>query len=155
MKNKASQSYLLYIFVALGLIWLKSSWGKLSGGDFVGSLGSTLTRFASQNPYPWYKDFLTSFAIPNSQVFGQLVLWGELLVALGLILIPLYLIFQKKSSRTAYLLLAVSFFGAVLLSVSFWLAAGWTSPSTESVNLLMLLIEAIGLIYSYRKYQTS
>lgn len=36
--------------------------------------------------YPWYKSFLIDVVIPNKELFGYLVMWGEILVGACLIL---------------------------------------------------------------------
>lgn len=38
------------------------------------------------NIYPWYKSFLTDFVVPNQELFGNLVMAGEILVGTCLIL---------------------------------------------------------------------
>jgi len=35
--------------------------------------------------YPWYKTFLTDFVVPNRELFGNLVMWGEILVGFCLV----------------------------------------------------------------------
>lgn len=141
--------YLLLIIATVGFIWLRSGVGKLLQEKFISGMSSTLQKFAGSNPYPWYKQFLENVAIPNSEIFGQLTLWGEILTGLALVLLPLYCIF-KPASRTLALLLTGGLIGGMLMNLNYWLAAGYMSPSTESVNLLMLAIEFIGLIYVLR-----
>ena len=36
--------------------------------------------------YPWYKSFLMDIVVPNRELFGNLVMWGEILVGTCLIL---------------------------------------------------------------------
>lgn len=133
---------------------MKSSWGKIEGGKFVNSLGGTLEKFADKNPNPFYKDFLTNTAIPNAQLFGNLTMWGELLTGLGLGLGSLYLLFVKKPNQLVTLIFGLGCFGSMILNGSFWLAAGWTSPSTDTVNLVMFLVALIGFIFSINKLKT-
>lgn len=136
---------LILIFLALGLLWLKSSLAKFSSGNFVSGLGTTLSKAADKNPYPWYKQFLNSVAIPNSQVFGTLVLWGEFLSAAAIILGSLILL-KKGSNKFARWILIAGLAGGLFLNITFWLAFGYTSPSTDSLNLLMGVIEVIGIL---------
>ncbi|HEX9444648.1 MAG TPA: DoxX family protein [Candidatus Binatia bacterium] len=42
-------------------------------GRQIGDLGKV-------NLFPWYKTFLAETVIPNSVLFGQLVMWGEIAV---------------------------------------------------------------------------
>ena len=137
--------YLLLIIMADGLIWSRSSFGKLASGNFPENLGSTLTKFASKNPYPWIKDFLENIAIPNSYIFGLLTQWGELLTALSIIIASIYLIKRSQKNRFVLVLLMLGLLGGMFLNAVFWLASSWTSPSADGLNLLMFIIQGIGL----------
>lgn len=146
-------NYLLIVFLFLGLIWVRSSLGKLTSGNFAQSLTEILEKFASKNPYPWYKNFLQTTAIPNGELLGKLVLWGEFFAALAILTGSVYLLL-KPASKLVLILLAFGFLGAGLLNTSFWLASGWTSPSSDNLNLFMLVIEIVGLFYVYKLYRT-
>lgn len=138
--------YLLIIFLVLGLLWAKSSYGKLTGGTFVSSLGTTLTKTADKNPYPWFKQFLISTAIPNSQMFGSLTMWGELLSAVAIILGSILLL-SSQMKKVASLILLLGLVGGAFLNIIFWLGFGYTSSSTDSLNLFMAIVEIIGVVY--------
>lgn len=140
--------YFLIIILATGLLWLKSSFGKFTSGNFVDGLSGTLNKFASQNPYPLYKSILQNIAIPNSKLIGSWVLWGELFTALAITVSALFILLNVKASKKAALLLIAGLLGGILLNVVFWLAAGWTSPSTDSLNFLMLVIQISGLLFA-------
>lgn len=142
---------LLWTLLALGLLWSKSSWGKLTGGTFVSGLGQTLSKVVDKNPYPFFKQFLTDVAIPNSVLFGNLTLWGEVLVALSITLGAILLLFNPNISKLVYLAVIAGLFGGLLLNVVFWFGFGYTSPSTDSVNLLMAAIEVIAIIALWRQ----
>lgn len=137
---------LLLILLSIGLLWLRSSYGKLTGGTFVQALGETLSKVAPKNPYPWFKDFLTSVAVPNSQVLGSLVLWGELLSAVAITVGASMLLIKPKASKLVSLVLVLGLAGGVFLNIIFWLGFGYTSPSTDSLNLLMAIVQIIGII---------
>lgn len=136
--------YLKLIIALNGFIWLRSSYGKFTAGNFPDNLGKTLGAFASKNPYPFYKDFLNNVAIPNSQLFGSLTLYGEAFAALTLTFLPIYLLFNPASKAIRYLL-ALGLLTGAFLNLIFYFAAGWTSPSTDSLNLLMFGIQIISL----------
>lgn len=140
----------MLIILFNGLIWARSSLGKFAGGTFVDGLGATLGKFASKNPYPWFKDFLEGVAIPGSQFFGQLVLWGEALVAISVTLGALYLLLNKKADKTVLFLFALGLLGGALMNLFFWLASGYTSPSTDGLNLVMLVTQLVGAAYIIR-----
>lgn len=150
---KKINKYLLVVLMVVGLVWLRSSLGKFAAGDFVDNLPKTLGLFASKNPYPLFKEFLLNTAIPNSFVFGNLVQFGELFSAVAITGVSVYLLLGMKRAKLLDLLLAKGLIVGALLSLTFWLAAGWMSPSTDGLNLLMLAIELVGLfwVWSWRK----
>lgn len=139
--------YLILLILVNGFLWLRSSLGKFPPEKFINNLGGTLQKFASNNPYSWYKEFLQNVAIPNSQTFGFLTFWGEFLVAISLVLGALYLLLNPKGIKLVRPILISGLLGSMFLNLIFWLAAGWTSPSTDSLNLLMLIAGLIGLVY--------
>ncbi len=141
----------LFLLVLLfdGLIWLRSSYGKFAAGNFVAGLPGTLGKFASNNPYPWFKNFLQNVAIPNVFIIGNIVLWGELFVALTVALGSGYLLLQKNNPLVKKLLMKGLLVGA-FFNFLFWLAAGWTSPSTDGLNLLMVVLQVVGVIYVWK-----
>ena len=118
-----------------GLIWLNSGMTKLTTLNF--SITNTVGYFASKNPYPWYADFLRNTVIANSALFTSLVIAGEILVGLSLI----FGLFTNVGA----------FFG-FFLSLNFFLAAGWTSPSTYSLNLNMVLVQLMFIAAYGTKY---
>lgn len=155
MANKSAYNSLVLILLSLGLLWLRSGWGKLTEGKFVDSLGGVLTKFASNNPFPWYKSFLQNVAIPNSKIFAYLTMWGEFLTAITVSLAALYLLVVRRRSRLVLTFLGLGLLGGVFLNAIFWLAASYTSPSTDSVNLIMFVIELAGLIFVFRELRSS
>lgn len=140
-------SRLLQLLILVdGLIWLRSSFGKVTGGTFVSGLGGTLGKFSDKNPYPPVKSFLEGVAIPNASVFGLLTMWGEVLVAVALAGGVIYLLTHPKGNTTVLSFIALGLIGGMFLNLIFWLAAGWTSPSADSLNLLMFATQFIALI---------
>lgn len=133
----------LYVLVAVDFIWLRSAYGKISGGKFITSLDSTLQKFASSNPYPPVKDFLQNIAMPNSITLGYLIMWGEVLVAVALA-VGVLLLMLGKLSKFSIFILALGLLGGSFLNLTFWLASGWTGASTDGLNLLMFVIEIVG-----------
>jgi hypothetical protein len=143
------------IITVLGGIWLRSGWEKFSAGNFAKNLQSTLLFFANGapnnpttaagNPHPFVKNFLMQVAVPNSQIFGHLTLYGEIGVGISLIALTALYHFSPISKTLLLIGLCFSLIVSILLSATFWLSAGWTSPSTETVNLFMLLIEVVAL----------
>lgn len=73
----------------LGVQWITSSWGKITGGfDASGFLQGAIAQASGDHPavQGWYAAFLEGFALPNVELFNVLVPWGEFLVGLGLVL---------------------------------------------------------------------
>lgn len=143
----------LLILLAVGLLWLRSSLGKLTGGNFVQTLGETLSKVAPKNPYPWYKDFLNSVAIPNSQVFGTLVLTGEFLSAVLITAGALGLFLRPRPHKLLSKALIAGLLIGAFLNIIFWLGFGYTSSSTDSLNLLMAVVQAIGVFYVWKGFK--
>lgn len=139
-------SSFLSVLLLVGLVWARSSLEKIIGGKFAANLGSVLTKNAQSNPFPMYKQFLESFAIPNPQLFGQLTMWGEFLTAASIIGGSLYLLFRNQNERLAYIVLIAGLVGGTFLNINFWFAFSWTSPANDSLNLLMIFIQLVGII---------
>ncbi len=144
---------LLLILLAIGLVWLRSSYGKLVEGTFVQNLGVTLSKVAPKNPYPWYKDFLTSAVIPNSQIFGTLVLTGEFLSAVLITAGALGLLLSPRPHKLLNKALIAGLLIGAFLNITFWLGFGYTSPSTDTLNLLMAAIQVIGAFYAWKGFK--
>ncbi len=153
MKN-SGEKYLLFIFGLIGFVFLKSSYEKIAGGKFVAGLADSLTKFASKNPFPFYKSFLEGVAIPNAILFGYLTELGELFTGISLFFISIAILLNLKISKFVYLLLILGLLTGAFLNLTFWLAAGWTSSSTETVNFVMCGVQIIGLFYVLQKYNS-
>lgn len=136
---------LLAIYFILGLTWARSSLEKLSGDKFVDSLGVILTKVAKDNPYIYYRQFLESVAIPNSVMFATLTMYGEFLVAVA-ILISTFVLFADPAKKLFYITLILGLFGGIFLNINFWLAFSYNSVAADSLNLLMLFIEIVGVV---------
>lgn len=142
---------MIYIASVIGLIFLRSGYSKLAGGKFVGGLSKTLGSFASENPYPPVKAFLINVAIPNSTVFGLLTMLGEIYAGLSITSAVIYFLFKKSLNKLFLAILISGLIVNIFLNATFYFAAGWTSPSTETVNLVMLLIGLISFVYAIKK----
>ena len=144
---------LTLIQLAIGLIWLKSGWGKFASPEFVDNLAATLTKFASRNGLPWYKAFLESVAIPNSSLLAELTRWGELTSALLLIGGAIMIVRQIRLRLASRMTLGGTVIGA-FLNAQFGLASYWTSPASETLNLVMFLIQAILGVYFFGRLKS-
>src|SRR4051812_5574497 len=145
MKNKKGvDRYLLFILLAVGLLWLKSGLGKLAMGDFADTLGGTLVKFMAKNPYPWFVDFINSVVLPSSSMWGLVVMAAETLTGIAVTFSALMLMFVGGNEKRMVWTMKVGLIVGFGLSLMFWLAAGWTSPSTDGLNQLMLVAEGVG-----------
>ncbi|MBI4038115.1 hypothetical protein HY387_00470 [Candidatus Daviesbacteria bacterium] len=142
--------YLLFILLVIDFIWLRSSYGKLSGGKFVAGMEGTLKKFVEGNPYPLVKDFLRSVAIPNASLFGSLTMWGETLVGLSLFISLVWLLLKKQGNKLILSLLLMGLLGGAFLNNVFYLSSGWMSSSSDGLNLLMLMVEVIAAFYTFK-----
>ncbi|MBI3443063.1 hypothetical protein HY008_00125 [Candidatus Woesebacteria bacterium] len=104
----------------------------------------TLALFAAKNPHAWYKQFLNTTAIPNAALFGTLTMWGEFLTAITISVSCLYLA-VKGDHKLVLLTLSLGLIGGIFLNLNFWLASAWMGPSGDSLNVLMLATELIGV----------
>lgn len=148
--------YFALLQLILGYEWLTAGWEKIMGGQFISGLPKNLESFASKNPHGWYKNFLLGFATDNATLFGYLVQWGEFLAGVGLIAGALVIILSKKELLTKiFLEISVAAgIGGALMNAFFYFAAGWTSPSTHGVNMIMFwahLIVAAALLELNKK----
>jgi thiosulfate dehydrogenase [quinone] large subunit len=86
----------LLIRLYLGYEWLESGWGKVSGGTWAS--GDALRGFWTNAvaipeggrpaiAFDWYRDFI-NFMLEQGWYtwFADLIMWGELLIGVGLIL---------------------------------------------------------------------
>lgn len=142
--------YLLFILLVIDFIWIKSSYGKWTGGKFVAGMEGTLKKFASENPYPFVKDFLQGVAIPNASLFGILTMWGETLVGISLLVSLIWLLFKKQANKLILGLLLLGLLGGAFLNKVFYFSSGWMSPSSESLNLLMFMVEIAAAVYVFK-----
>lgn len=81
---------LTFLRVYLGYTWLTAGWGKLTGDGFnaSGYLKGAIGKATGEHPavQGWWASFLENVALPNSELFTFLVMWGEILVGIALIL---------------------------------------------------------------------
>jgi hypothetical protein len=151
---------LLAIQAFLGYEWFMSGLAKALSSDFISGLGDQLTE-TSKDLSGFYKSFLEGTVIPNAQLFGYLVMIGEL--AIGFILIALAAVWWFRWSRLSITgqsvvlgLIVLAGVFAIFMNVNFHLANGsghpWfiaADPFDEGVDLdsVMPLIQlAISIV---------
>ena len=129
--------------------WLVGGWSKLAKGVFVSTMGTTLDRFQQGNPHEWYVDSLLGIAKNSPALFGQLVQWGELFSGIGLIVALLVYGTSSHSlpKKLARSLAITALLGGAFMNANFYFAAGWTSPSTSGLNMMMFWIQVTLLLF--------
>lgn len=139
---------LLAIQFVIAYEWWSAGWEKVSSSEFVEGIVGSLGYFASANPFPWYKDFLLGFATQNAAMFAYAVELSEIGIALALAIASWWHLYAKSEAhkRLSIILMIPALFGGLLMNANYYLAAGWTSPGTHGVNLVMFWTQAI-LLY--------
>lgn len=136
---------LLGIQGVLAYEWWNAGWEKVSSPDFVSNIAQTLGYFASNNPFPWYKGFLTGMAIPNANSFALAVEWSQVGIALALAGAACAYFCAKTAMlrRWALTVSVIALLGGALMNANFYLAAGWTGPGTKGTNVVMFWSEMV------------
>jgi thiosulfate dehydrogenase [quinone] large subunit len=129
----------LIVRLYVGWQWLTSGWGKVGESAWTGeNAGAAVEGFVqgalekTSGPHPdvqsWYGWFLEEVVLPNADVFGYLVAYGELLVGIALVI---------------GLFVGIAAFFGMFMNMSFLLAG------TVSSNPILLIL-SIGLILAWR-----
>jgi uncharacterized membrane protein YphA (DoxX/SURF4 family) len=84
-----------------------------------------VTRQASENPISFYKHFLETTVLPNSNLFAQLTAWGETVAGIGL---------------TLGLLTGVASLVGLVLVINYGLATQWMSPGQQGFHLVLFFL---------------
>ncbi|MDY0405009.1 DoxX family protein [Virgibacillus sp. 179-BFC.A HS] len=88
--NKYAGAVLAVIRVYLGYTWLTAGIGKWMSGSFdaSGFMKGAIASASGENPavQGWWAAFLQHIALPNAELFSNVVMIGEILVGMALIL---------------------------------------------------------------------
>ncbi len=152
---------LLTIQAFLGYEWLMSGMAKVVRGGFPSGLAGEL-RDKSEGAPSWFKSFLDGTVIPNGQLFGDLIIVGEVLIGVVYIVAAAAWLWHwdrlGHAARVTVLAgTALASIGAIFMNVNFHLANGsphpWLIPASgfdEGVDLdsLLPLLQAVLLVFS-------
>ena len=121
------QSLSLFLLrLALSFIWLSAGLSKLFDRQFINNFPNTIGNFAKASHFYFYTDFLNQYVIPNSEVFAQLSVWGEILTGVAFLIgFPMVL-------------------GAlvgIFLNLNYFLIA--TQPPSQFLNILMIFSQLV------------
>jgi thiosulfate dehydrogenase [quinone] large subunit len=87
LKERTYLWYLAILRIYVGYYLFFQGIGKFQRnfpkGDWI---GRQIGDIASLDLYPWYKAFLQSYVVPHSELFGYLIMIGEIAVGVGLFL---------------------------------------------------------------------
>jgi len=87
LKQRTYLWYLAVLRIYVGYYLFFQGIGKYQRnfpkGDWI---GRQIGDIASLDLYPWYKTFLQRYVVPHSELFGYLVMIGEIAVGVGLLL---------------------------------------------------------------------
>ena len=81
--------YLLPLRLWVGISFLLAGQNKISKGGLGAGYAQSVENFVNSNlesAYSFYRPFLESVVLPNTDVFAVLVTWGELLFGLSVLL---------------------------------------------------------------------
>jgi uncharacterized membrane protein YphA (DoxX/SURF4 family) len=116
----------------LGYEWFMSGFSKIVAGDFASGLAATLSDM-TRDQSGWYKSFVDGVVIPNGQMFGNLVMVGE--IGLGIVMVVAAIVWLTRWSQLSVgertiLLGAVALAALVgsFVSLNFHVAVGATAP---------------------------
>ncbi len=138
-----------------GWAWLSAGWGKLGNPAWTGSnAGAAVSGYAqgalqkTGGAHPdvqgWYAAFLENLVLPNASFWSQLVVWGEILVGIGLILgffVGIAAFFGGFMNMN-YLLSGTVSTNPMLLAIAIMLVLAWKTAGWWGLD--RWLLDALG-----------
>lgn len=154
---------LCVVMAFIGYEWFMSGLTKVVRGGFASGLAEELTEKSSGSA-AWYVTILDSAVIPNAELFGYLIVVGELAIGVALLGAAFALLFRwhrlsRREELTVWVAVALGSIGAIFMNINFHLANGsahpWLIPTDgfdEGVDMdsLLPLIELAFVIVSIR-----
>ncbi len=138
--NSKERTYLWYVVILrlwIGYYFLQQGIGKFlrdfPHGDWITRQIGELDKI---NIYPWYKSFLANIVVPHHELFGYLVMTGEILVGLCLLLGLL-----TRFSSLAGLFLVLNYYLAIGIARG---GATLAQQQTFTVCLIVLFLTNAG-----------
>ena len=123
--------WIMLVQIVVGYAWLMSGIDKVRSAGFLPGLPDELAEMSEETKYGWYKRFLEDVAVPNADLFGWLVTWGELLVGISLIIVAAFLVLRGSADKwgpPASAIAAAALLGGIFMNVNFHLAEGFFHP---------------------------
>ena len=126
-KISAKMLGLTLVRINIGVMFLIATYAKLSAGDGWPGRMVGFLNFQADKSFGFYRDFVTLVVVPNKDIFGYMVAYGELFVGLSLVL--------GLTTRWGAMV-------GVFLVSNFIMAKGvffWTPSSNDAMYILALL----------------
>jgi len=157
-RGQAARWGLIVVELLIGYEWLVSGLNKVLNRGFFSGMSAQLQQQMDGNPNVWYATLVKNLVLPHATLFGFLVEYGELLVALGFfVAAALWMTHRMIPRQLARLTgwgVIVALIGGALMTMNYYIMAGKTlpfltpdHPFDEGINLdgLLTLI-TVGLI---------
>jgi thiosulfate dehydrogenase [quinone] large subunit len=119
--------YIGYYFLQQGIRKFQRDFPK---GDWI---GRQIGDLATVELYPWYKKFLLDYVVPHHELFGYLVMVGEILVGAGLLI---------------GLLTRLSAAGGLFLVINYMLGIGMARGGASLAQQQTFIVSLIVIILS-------
>lgn len=160
--NSSAAGWLwLVVRLYVGYVWLKAGIGKLSNPAWIGeNAGTAITGFMKgalakaaegKDVSQWYATFIENFVIPNAKLFSYVVVFGEILVGLGLILGLLTGIaaFFGGLMNVSFLFAGTVSSNPLLFILATWLVLAWKNAGWYGLDRFALPL--LGTPWSKKK----
>lgn len=134
--DKWSSFWLSIIRITIGGLWIKSGVQKVLDGKFTEKIEGTIAYLLSGDVPGWFVTLFETYVTPNAALWAQIVQWGE--IAIGILLI-------------IGLFVNLAVLVGIVFNTTFFFLASWSSPSTWSLNLLLIVIQVVLLLASGSK----
>ncbi|SDI74289.1 DoxX family membrane protein [Natribacillus halophilus] len=115
----------------LGWTWLTAGIGKLregfdAGGFLQNAVANPVIDDGGNAAYPLYTAFLENVVLPNASLFSAFVMWGQILVGLGLIvgLLTTTATFFSGTMNLAFLLAGAVSTNPLMLMIAIFIMIG-------------------------------
>lgn len=145
--KKVSVLWLVLVQFVLAYEWLHSGWSKWATSGFMDNIDKTFGVFISKNPHFGYSVFLQDTVLPNAQIFGNIIRTSEMAVGIALLIAGVILLTKKQLPIVITWILSIALIGATIMNINFYLASGWSNPSTAGINLVMGAISLVLAIF--------
>ncbi len=123
--------WIMAVQAVVGYTWLVSGIDKVRSPTFLAALPDTLAEMAEETKFGWYRRFLEEVTLPNAELFGRLVTWGEVLVGGGMIVLAAALVVRGSADRWTLPISSfagVALVAGIVMNANFHLAEGYSHP---------------------------